>query len=258
MTEKEERPLGPKDWDPRTDRCLCPKNNLPLLTKEEKADLKAVERMIGVSVDVDSSVGRVCAAVRRLARITPLDFVFPKHIGFVNPVAESVVSMKLAGSLLIESGATVDRTERVTIMDRMLYCKPPEGIVFVRPYVRIAGIPAEDAVEALRSARMNMEVDGERVIHEGPLEEHLVCPDGHSFRRHPFMLPPRRSSSCLFRAAYVCENPPVGFLDPKTQSFAEFGLLLPHGTKIQMDIIGAGPIPAVTLKTGLVAALYTT
>lgn len=261
MAETEVHKLGPKDWDPHTDRCLCAKNDLPLLSREEKADLRMLERMEGAAGrpgDFASLVGRVCATVRRLARLTPLDFDFPKYAGYVNRIAENVIAVRLAEKLLIENAMTVSgNVDRAVIMNHDVGCGQTEAIACVRPYVRITEPLSEVMAEALRSARMRMDVDGEFVVREAPLEEYLIGTDGQGFRRRPSAFTFARMS-CLFRASYLRGTPVVSsYLDVKAQSLEEFGFMFPNGTRIRIELICNGPLPPVALKTGLVAALYT-
>jgi len=252
--------LGPKDWDPHTDRCLCPKNDLSLLTPEEKADLRALEKAADADSQVQSPalLGRICATVRRLARLTPLDFEFPRYAGFVNPIAGNVIPMRLAGRLLIEKTVTLPSEGAEVMSCRVFehdtYSRPDELIAFIRPYVRICGTPTEKAIGALRSARIDVDLEGDRIVRQGPLEPHLV---GQSFMRLPFGFTVA-GSCCHFRAAYLLEKPVQinGFLQGAPGE--TFGLFLQNGTKVVMEITADAPIPAVELKTGLVAALYTT
>ena len=186
----------------------------------------------------------------------PAEHAFPKYLALVNTINCTAFAMRFAS--LEKAEATLDfrnaPPDPWTAIDLTTTSPVTDAQCMVRPYLRLHADAPKDAIEVAQGMKIDLEVDGERLITGGWAAEHLALPDGTGFRRTPFQFPKTAAAGCLFRAAG---------LDNAQQANPDdsHGFMLPNGSRIFLRVHGIHGTAMVLdgrLSAGLVLANYTT
>jgi hypothetical protein len=229
-----------------------------LITPEEERRVKSIAA--AAVDDGKKDVVWLCALVQRLLKLKPTEEDFPAYAAVIDRNMCAAFAVKFLNTIHVEQSSylqgNLDAQTTVTLLDYTTQAAVCDAILCVRPYVRLVKPRVEEALEQLsRQVRIWVEIDGELVLNGGPLEEHLVGPDGYGKRRKPFhfRVPTKHQNFYLG----------VGELQGESRREAvptERGVFLPNSSKVRiwMSGIKLARGEVMDLSTGLVLGLYST
>lgn len=175
-------------------------------------------------------------------------FIAPEFAALINPIACTAFAMRCEGRSDVEqrnevaTGATVDGEPIDSqVLDHTTESAVCDAKMFVLPFVKLLNCVSPDYASRFFTARLTFSIDGELVVDDSAIENHLLCP------------------ACL-----ICSQPTdeVGLL----LGTPEVGLLgtcqmffLPNGTRLTATIAdiptGGGDL---IINAGAILVNYTT
>jgi len=175
-------------------------------------------------------------------------FIAPEYAALINAIACTAFAMRCEGRSDVEqrtvvaTGATLDGdTIDAVVLDHTTESAVCDAKMFVLPFVKLLNCVSLDYASRFFTARFTFDIDGEKVVDDSAIENHLLCP------------------ACL-----VCSQPTdeVGVI----LGTPELGLLgtcqmffLPNGTNLEANIedipSGGGDL---NINAGAILVNYTT
>lgn len=172
----------------------------------------------------------------------------PEYAALINPIACNAFAMRCEGradikqSVTLDTGITADQDDLdLTSLNYTTQSAVCDAKMFVLPYVELMTPVTPDYLGKFHTALLTFNIDGEKVINQSAIQNHLLCP--------ACLVVGQPTSSVLLMAG-VTEDELLG----SCQMF-----FLPNGTNLTANITGI-PSGAGTLRinTGAVLANYTT
>lgn len=194
-------------------------------------------------------------AAAKLVRSTPQEFQFPVCAALIDRMACQAIPLRFAGRLFPEK-----ETELANVSTQsLLLFTPPAGltdaVLVIRPWIRPHATTPTGLVDILCAWSIEIFVDREKVLPEHPVEEFLVGPDGFGCREQAFALP--RARGLLEVGAIEDLGSPLGVPDPEGLRPGWF-LTRDQTLEVRLRQHARELYGPVLVRTGLVAALYTT
>lgn len=178
---------------------------------------------------------------------------WPKLLTLLNHFVQARYPMEIVAPMAIESYTLVDTAGRRNknpirrdVLDFTIKCATEEAVFLSAVYVKLPeGEPAKWWDEQFRQAKLSFVVDGEPVLKESKVIQHMVVDKGGPPEGCSFNLP---TIMCNFHA--ITPYGDKGLYD-------ERGLFLPNGAVLKAEIVGipsgAGP---VAIQVGCNAMTY--
>ncbi len=141
-------------------------------------------------------------------------------------------------------------------------CSRCECFLFVRPFVRLLGPKEEWAIDHLRSMRGTVEIDGQVIAEDVPIDSWIVNLDGHGLTVLPYKFIPRQYAF-LWGHEHNMEarnsEPPVWVpgADTYPDTGAPLGPILTDETELVIQL-SRSTNPALRIVVGCVMGLYST
>lgn len=256
MTTAVPFPPGPKDWRPQR-----PLKGSSLLTPEERERLERIERMWREDTGpFGTDILWACQQVRRLALLRPDEFDFPPYACLMNRENETAYALRylrMEGMRKDTAIGPESPREGVVLLDRVQVGEPGEGVLAVRPYVRLPATAGNGTLEAFRKCTVSLTVVKEKgdrldLLEGSALEEHLIGPDGTGVRRNPWS---------FVRVDDRRAFPAIGLdKEAKADPDVRYGTFFENKDHVMFRLDGRpeGLAEPVVLTAGIVAARYTT
>jgi hypothetical protein len=173
----------------------------------------------------------------------------PEYAALINPIACNAFAMRCEGradikqSVTVDTGVTAGLTPiNVNTLDFVTQSAVCDAKMFVLPYVELVTPVTPDYLGQFHTARFTFNIDGEKVIQDSAIQNHLLCP--------ACLVAAQPTNLGVLLIAGVTEDELLG----GCQMF-----FLPNGTRLQANIVGV-PTGAGVLRinTGAILANYTT
>jgi hypothetical protein len=173
----------------------------------------------------------------------------PEYAALINPVACNAFAMRCEGRADIKQTLTVDTTNTagstlstVTSLNLTTVSAVCDAKMFVLPYVELVTPVSPDYLGQFHIAQLTFDIDGEKVINQSSIQNHLLCP--------ACLVAAQPTNLGVQLIAGVSEDELLG----GCQMF-----FLPNGTRLTATISGI-PTGAGVLRinTGAILANYTT
>lgn len=110
-------------------------------------------------------------------------FIAPEYAALINPIACTAFAMRCEGRsdveqrTVISTGNTADgTTSDTTVLDTTTESAVCDAKMFVLPFVKILTPVTPDTASQIFTARYNFSIDGEEVVMDSAIENHLLCP----------------------------------------------------------------------------------
>ncbi len=228
------------------------------------ADEAKVEQISETGTATSAETSWLCDLVQRLARLKPTEEDFPDYAALINTISGYAFALRFVNAVPFEQETRIyeGHPAQLGLFDHTTENEVCDAFLCVRPYIRLVEPRDERVLDRLaRQGRIRVNIDGERVINDGSVEEHLVDFDGYGLRRKPFQF---QATAELFPGANLEPNPPIpGLIAPSEGEGtpgAKRGIFLPNGSKIQIWLSGVNlkKNEHLLLSTGLVMGHYTT
>lgn len=218
-----------------------------LVTPEDFDRLARLE----IDREGDHDVVWACKLARKLSQLKPTEAEFPEHALLINQNSMMAYTVRHAETLLLEQSVEVWKGSRFW---HKLVCDKVEGLLFIRPYVRLESPKFPEFISELeRVARFTVYAD-KTVLATGALAEILIGLDGYGVRRKPyiFKLPPNPPGNIFGAGPYQGET---GNTFPP-----DIGVFLMDGTDVEVALHLPDLIHGHSGKfsIGFVVARYTT
>lgn len=173
----------------------------------------------------------------------------PEYAALINPIACNAFAMRCEGRADIKQTVTVDTGltpggTPITLnsLDFTTSSQVCDAKMFVLPYVELVTPVSPDYLGQFHTARLTFSIDGEKVINDSAIQNHLLCP--------ACLVAAQPTDLGVLLIAGVSEDELLG----GCQMF-----FLPNGTRLQAQITG---IPTgggvLRINTGAILANYTT
>lgn len=138
--------------------------------------------------------------------LTPLDYDFPQQIAVIDEYKNIATPMAFVGQKSLQ--AEVDFGDphllKITAFDKWRpECRVCDGILFVRPYIRVLWPKESWTIDHLRSLRGTVEIDSECIAKEVPVDSWIVDHDGRGLTVLPFYFVQRRNNPLLWGGGYT-------------------------------------------------------
>jgi len=173
----------------------------------------------------------------------------PEYAALINPIACNAFAMRCEGrsdikqSVTVDTGATAGGTPiNINSLDFVTQSAVCDAKMFVLPFVELVTPVTPDYLGQFQTARFTFNIDGEKVINDSAIQNHLLCP--------ACLVAAQPTDLGVLLIAGVTEDELLG----GCQMF-----FLPNGTRLQANIVGI-PTGAGVLRinTGAILANYTT
>lgn len=172
----------------------------------------------------------------------------PEYAALINPIACNAFAMRCEGRADIKQTVTINTgvtdgqaTQDVEVMNYTTSSAVCDAKMFVLPYAELVTPVTPDYLGQFHTALFTFNIDGEKVIDDSAIQNHLLC---------PACLVAGQTTSTVLLIAGVSEDELLG----GCQMF-----FLPNGTNLVANITGI-PSGAGTIRinTGAILANYTT
>jgi hypothetical protein len=172
----------------------------------------------------------------------------PEYAALINPIACNAFAMRCEGRADIKQTVTINTgntdgqaTQDVEVMNYTTSSAVCDAKMFVLPYAELVTPVTPDYLGQFHTALFTFNIDGEKVIDDSAIQNHLLC---------PACLVAGQTTSSVLLIAGVSEDELLG----GCQMF-----FLPNGTNLVANITGI-PSGAGTIRvnTGAILANYTT
>lgn len=222
-----------------------------LITYEEEKRLQSIERESKAD-----DTRWLCQVVRKLLCLKITEFDFPLYAAHIDLKRTSAQALLRKGPVAVEQESLFSefgRTNPTQILSYTFEASICEYLMCVRPYIRVVSPCTQEMLDRLaRNARVDVSVNGTRILDGGSAEEHLMGLDGYGLRRLPFAFQAPSSDPSVLRAGILDEHQWAAVSE-------RHGIILPPGTPLAVSLSGvdlkAGE--KLVISTGLVAAKYT-
>ena len=172
----------------------------------------------------------------------------PEYAALINPIACNAFAMRCEGRADIKQTVTIDTgltdglaTQDLESMNYTTSSAVCDAKMFVLPYAELVTPVTPDYLGQFHTALFTFDIDGEKVIDDSAIQNHLLC---------PACLVAGQTTSSVLLIAGVSEDELLG----GCQMF-----FLPNGTNLTANITG---IPSgagvLRINTGAILANYTT
>lgn len=241
--------VGPKEWRPTG----WPRLESSLLSEAENVRLRKLIRASKKGPLPSEDCSWLCEVVQRLAFLRPDDFDFPTYLGLVNQAISKAYATRYKESVSWSNVVRWIPGEPVSheVFRRDSSDHPCDATLVVRPYIRLHEPCSIESVEIFRRLSINLDVESAAVINAGPMEEHLIGPNGEIYRKNLWKV--RHLADHLFLACSLTKELHV-------DASEKIGIFCANGSDVRMDInyIPSDLTEEITFTAGLVAARYTT
>ncbi len=180
----------------------------------------------------------LCDLIQRLARLKPTEEDFPEYAALINSTTGYAFALKFTNTVPLERETHIHEGHptQLGLFDHTTENAVCDALLCVRPYIRLVRPHDERMLDRLaRQGRIRVDIDGERVINNGSVEEHLVDFDGYGLRRKPFQF---QATAELLPGANLEPTPPTpGLIAPSEGEGTpgiKRGIFLPNGSRIQI------------------------